>query len=64
MAWLAVTGTALRIVLWILNTWKEANDELKKQKTEALQSAVRGIVDMDDSRVNAAFDKLHRLRQK
>ena len=62
MGWLAIIGTALQIIAWCLNTWKEANDEKKKQKTEALQSAVRGVVDRDAGRINDAFQRMRDLR--
>ena len=62
MSWLAVLGTALQIIFWALNTWKEANDETKKQRTEVLQSGIRGLVDHDAARITAAFDKLRSLR--
>lgn len=62
MGWLQIAGYVLQIVLWILNATKEKNDELKKKKTEALQSGLRGIIDRDSSRVTLEFDRLNRLR--
>ena len=62
MGWLALIGYALQLVIWVCNTAKEINDEARKQKTEAIQSVVRGIVDRDASRINGAFDRLRRIR--
>ena len=62
MGWLAVIGTALQIIAWCLNLWKESNDEKKKQKTEALQSVVRGLVDRDASRVTLGFSRMRSLK--
>ena len=62
MGWLALIGYALQLVIWVCKTAKEINDEARKQKTEAIQSVVRGIVDRDASRINGAFDRLRRIR--
>lgn len=43
---------------------KEEQIELKKQKTQALQSALRGIIDGDESRYINQLELLRRLRQK
>ena len=62
MSLIAVIGTVLQIIFWCLNTWKEANDEKKKQKTEALQSVIRGVVDRDASRITLGFDRMRSLK--
>jgi hypothetical protein len=50
------------LVFRIWDTIKESNDEKKKQKTEALQSGVRAIVDKDASRLNDSIRTLNSLR--
>ena len=60
-AWLAAIGTLLQIVYWCLNTWKEANDEKKKQKTAALQVGVKALVDRDPANLSLAFDRLRNI---
>jgi hypothetical protein len=62
MSWPAAVGFCLQIIIWCLNTWKEVNDDKKKQKTEALQSAVRGVLDRDAGRINDAFQRMRDIR--
>lgn len=64
LAAVALITEIIKLIREVRSDKKEQNVELKKQKTEALQSALRGIVDGDDSRVNSEFDRLRRLRQK
>jgi len=70
MIWTAILAVIpllieiLKLVRDVRADKKEENIELTKQKTEALQSTLRGIIDMDESRINSGFDKLRRLRQK
>ena len=71
MGWTAILGAALTLAIEIFKLisetraeQKEQKVELKKEKTEILQSIARGIIDRDASRINAGFDKLHRLRQQ
>jgi hypothetical protein len=54
----------MKLIREVRSDAKEQNAELKKQKTETLQSTLRGIIDMDESRINSGFDKLRRLRGK
>ena len=62
MGWLQAVVLVLQLIFRIWDAIKERNDEIKKKKTEALQSGLRGIVDGDSSRVTASFDVLNRLR--
>lgn len=62
LAALTVIGQLLGLLDRFLDAQKEKNEELKKQKTEALQSGVRAIVDRDASRLNNAIRDLNRLR--
>lgn len=71
MTWLAILGAIITLAIEILKLIsevrtekKEVAFELKKQKTELIQSVARGIVDRDASRINSGIDKLRRLRQK
>ena len=61
MGWIQVIVFAFQLLFRILDAIKEHNEEKKKQKTEALQSGLRGIVDRDGSRVSVAFGELNRL---
>lgn len=61
-------GYAELAVLFLKIGWeiwqgiKEKNNEIKKERTKHTQSGVRGLIDHDASRVNAAIDNLRRLR--
>lgn len=46
----------------IWKTIKEHREDVKKQKTELLQSVARGIIDRDASRITAGFDAIDRVR--
>ncbi len=68
MGWTAILGAIVSLALEILKLInevradkKEEQIELKKQKTEIIQSIARGIVDSDDSRIVSGFDKLRRI---
>ncbi len=63
IAGLTFLGQLLSLLDKIWDAHKEHNEELKKQKTEALQSGVRAIVDKDVSRLNVAIADLQRLRK-
>ena len=62
MGWLPLILAVFQLVFKTWDAIKEHNDELKKKKTEALQSALRGVVDRDASRITASIDTLNRLR--
>jgi len=64
IALITLAGQLLALFNKVWDANKEKNEELKKQKTEALQSGVRAIVDKDASRLNASIVELERLRQK
>jgi len=64
MGWLALLLNLITLIFKIWDAIKERNDEIKKKKTEALQSGLRGIVDGDASRVTASFNTLNRLRSE
>ena len=70
MGWLAIVGAIITLALEILRLINETRQEkkeeaveLKKQKTEILQSLARGIVDGDASRINSCYEQLRRLRE-
>lgn len=54
----------LKLIREVRGDKKEEQLELRKEKTEVLQSTLRGIVDMDEYRINSGFDRLRRLRRK
>ena len=62
MGWIQLAVLLFQLVFKVWGAIDEKNEELKKKKTEALQSGLRGVVDRDPSRVTAAFDNLNRLR--
>lgn len=70
MGWGAILGAFLALALEIIKIIrdvkaenKEEAIELKKQKTEVIQSLARGIIDRDASRINSDIDRLRRLRE-
>ena len=70
MGWLAILGAIITLALEIIKLInesrkenKEAAVELKKKKTEILQSLARGIVDGDASRINSCYEQLRRMRE-
>lgn len=69
MGWGAILAAVLSLALEIFKLVhevrlenKEKAIELKKQKTEIIQSIARGIVDRDASRINSGFDELRRIK--
>lgn len=62
LAVLAFCGQLIVLGVKIWDAVKESNEEIKKKKTEALQSGVRAIVDRDASRLVAAFDELRKYK--
>ena len=62
MGWIPLLLAVFQLIFKTWDAIKEHNDELKKKKTTALQSALRGVVDRDASRVTASLDSLNRLR--
>lgn len=62
MAWLELAVLVFKFAFAVWDAIKERNEELRKKKTEALQSGLRGIVDRDPSRIVGAYDNLRRLR--
>lgn len=62
MGVIQIIGYALQIILWVLDAIKENRDEIKKQKTDAIQSGVRGVIDGDAPRIVASFDRLRSLK--
>jgi len=63
IAGLTFLGQLLGLGIEIWHSIKEKNDEIKKEKTKEAQSGIRGIIDGDASRVNAAINRLRRLRK-
>lgn len=64
MGWIQLAVFAFQLVFRVWDAIKEHKGELKKKKTEALQSGIRGIVDRDVSRITHAFDELNRLSKE
>lgn len=62
MGWVQLAVFVFQLIFKVWDAIKEHNDDVKKQKTEALQSGLRGIVDRDPSRVTNAFDSIKRLK--
>ena len=63
LAAITLVGQLLSLFNKIWDANKEKDEALKKQKTEALQSGVRAIVDKDVSRLSVAINDLNRLRR-
>ena len=61
MGWGAVVLAILQIIIKIWDAIHEVNVETKKQKTVALQSGVRAIIDKDASRLSISILELERL---
>jgi len=62
MGWITLAVTLLKLATKIWDAINDHNIERKKQKTEALQSGIRAIVDRDASRLNSAIGDLNRMR--
>lgn len=62
LATLAFLGQLITLGVKIWDAVKETNVEIKKKKTEALQSGVRGLIDRDPSRIVSAFDELRKYK--
>ena len=56
---LAILFFQMVVKLW--DAVHEHNLEVKKKKTEALQSGLRGVIDRDSSRITASFDAINDL---
>lgn len=69
MSWLAIIGALITLALEIIKIIrenkaesKEKAIELKKERTEILQSIVRGLADRDESRISSGFERLRLKR--
>lgn len=62
MGWLQLAVLAFQVIVRIWDAVREKSLEKRKMQTEALQSGIRGIVDRDVSRINAAINDLNGLR--
>lgn len=70
MSWVAVVVAIFQFafeILKLINRNQEKADaaekERVKQSTEAIQSGVRGVIDRDESRIRAAFERVRDLRK-
>ena len=70
MGWLAIVAGAITLLTEIFQLIREMRTEnkeeaveLKKQKTEIIQSIARGLIDGDEHRVNSGFDRLRGFRK-
>ena len=61
MGWVTVIASILQITLKIWDAIHERNIEIKKKKTEILQSGLRAIVDRDASRLNSVINDINRM---
>lgn len=71
MGWIALIGGLIALLTEIVQMFRDSKKEkkeqdldLKKQKTEEIQSIARGLIDGDASRVVAGFDRLRKLKSK
>lgn len=64
IAGITLLGQLVTIGVRIWDAVKENDVEIKKQKTEAIQSAARAVIDRDVSRLNVAINDIERLRGK
>lgn len=62
MGWIQLAVLAFQLIFKVWDAIRERNDEIKKQKTEALQSGLRGVIDKDPVRITAAFDSINRAK--
>lgn len=63
LAALTVIGQLISLGIKIWDAVKENDVEIKKQRTEILQSATRAVIDRDVERLNTANIQLRGLRQ-
>lgn len=63
MGWIQLATIVFQLALKLWDAKSEKDQEIKKAKTEAVQSGVRGLIDDDSSRIVSAFDDLRRLRR-
>ena len=61
MGWIELAIAIITLINKAWNTIKEYNDELKKKKTEILQSGLRGVIDRDKTRITQSFDDFNNL---
>ena len=64
LAVIGFLGQVLGLAVRIYDAQKEKENDVKKQKTEILQSGLRAIVDRDSSRLNVSIQQLARLRSQ
>lgn len=71
MSWIAVIGGVisfaielLKLIREVKNDKKERDVELKKRKTEIIQSGIRGLIDGDDRRYVTSLDQLRNIRKR
>ena len=62
LALITLIGQVLSLINKIWDANKEKNEQIKIEKTKALQSGVRAIVDKDVSRLNTAINDFKRLQ--
>ena len=62
MGWIQAIVLGFTLILKVWDAIKERNDEIKKKKTEALQSGIKGLVNRDASAITAAINDINRLR--
>lgn len=62
MGWVSIALAVFQLIFRVWDAINERNADVKKKKTEALQSVTRGIIDRDKGRVTAGFDDLNRMR--
>ena len=63
MGYIQIAVFLFQIIFRVWDAIKEKNEESKKQKTEALQSGLRGVIDRDPSRITASFSRLNDINR-
>lgn len=58
MSWLQVIGAVLTIGVKLFALWFEANEETKRINKEALEDAIKAIDSRDNSKLNAAIQRM------
>lgn len=62
MTLIEVIGALFQIILWILNAWKEKNDDTKQKKSVLIQQATDAVIHRDATAYVSALDGINRMR--
>lgn len=61
MGWIQAIVLGIQLIIKIFDAVKERNEEIKKKKTEAVQSGIRAVIDKDVSRLSVAINDINNL---